>query len=142
MSFTDLFDTGEHRRNLGHFAAIANMATVDGELNAEETKLLKRFAVKLEIDETEYVDIVENARRYPINPPNNSEKRLERLHDLFRMIFVDHTIDDHERFLIEKYAIGLGFSAERAKVLIERSIQIFQGGIDFDDYLYLLDKKN
>ncbi|HBT09852.1 MULTISPECIES: tellurite resistance TerB family protein [Leeuwenhoekiella] len=142
MSFTDLFDSGEHRRNLGHFAAIANMATVDGELNAEETKLLKRFAVKLDIDETEYVDIVENARRYPINPPNNSEKRLERLHDLFRMIFVDHTIDDHERFLIEKYAIGLGFSAERAKVLIERSIQIFQGGIDFDDYLYLLDKKN
>ncbi|EAQ51330.1 tellurite resistance TerB family protein [Leeuwenhoekiella blandensis] len=142
MSFSDLFDSGEHRRNLGHFAAIANMATVDGELNAEETKLLKRFAVKLDIDETEYVDIVENARRYPINPPNNSEKRLERLHDLFRMIFVDHTIDDHERFLIEKYAIGLGFSAERAKVLIERSIQIFQGGIDFDDYLYLLDKKN
>ena len=142
MSFTDLFDSGEHRRNLGHFAAIANMATVDGELNAEEIKLLKRFAVKLDIDETEYVDIVENARRYPINPPNNSEKRLERLHDLFRMIFVDHTIDDHERFLIEKYAIGLGFSAERAKVLIERSIQIFQGGIDFDDYLYLLNKKN
>ena len=142
MSFTDLFDSGEHRRNLGHFAAIANMATVDGELNAEEIKLLKRFAVKLDIDETEYVDIVENARRYPINPPNNSEKRLERLHDLFRMIFVDHTIDDHERFLIEKYAIGLGFSAERAKQLIERSIQIFQGGIDFDDYLYLLDKKN
>ena len=141
MSFTDLFDSGEHRRNLGHFAAIANMATVDGELNAEEIKLLKRFAVKLDIDETEYVDIVENARRYPINPPNNSEKRLERLHDLFRMIFVDHTIDDHERFLIEKYAIGLGFSAERAKQLIERSIQIFQGGIDFDDYVYLLDKK-
>ncbi|WP_167598267.1 TerB family tellurite resistance protein [Leeuwenhoekiella sp. ZYFB001] len=141
MSFTDLFDSGEHRRNLGHFAAIANMATVDGELNAEEIKLLKRFAVKLDIDETEYVDIVENARRYPINPPNNSEKRLERLHDLFRMIFVDHTIDDHERFLIEKYAIGLGFSAERAKQLIEHSIQIFQGGIDFDDYLYLLDKK-
>ncbi|MEE3226430.1 MAG: TerB family tellurite resistance protein [Bacteroidota bacterium] len=141
MSFTDLFDSGEHRRNLGHFAAIANMATVDGELNAEEIKLLKRFAVKLDIDETEYVDIVENARRYPINPPNNSEKRLERLHDLFRMIFVDHTIDDHERFLIEKYAIGLGFIAESAKQFIERSIQIFQGGIDFDDYLYLLDKK-
>ena len=99
MSFTDLFDSGEHRRNLGHFAAIANMATVDGELNAEEIKLLKRFAVKLDIDETEYVDIVENARRYPINPPNNSEKRLERLHDLFRMIFVDHTIDNNQEKL-------------------------------------------
>lgn len=141
MSFTDLFDSGEHRRNLGHFAAIANMATVDGELNAEETKLLKRFAVKLDIDESEYVDIVENARKYPINPPNTSEKRLERLHDLFKMIFIDHEIDDHERFLIEKYAIGLGFSAEKSKKIIERSIEIFQGGVDFEDYIYLLNKK-
>ncbi|MDP5044653.1 MAG: TerB family tellurite resistance protein, partial [Leeuwenhoekiella sp.] len=84
---------------------------------------------------------VENARKYPINPPNTSEKRLERLHDLFKMIFIDHEIDDHERFLIEKYAIGLGFSAEKSKSLIERSIEIFQGGVDFEDYIYLLNKK-
>lgn len=140
MSFTDLFDSGEHRRNLGHFAAIANMATVDGALNSEEEKLLKRFAIKLDINEEEYKMVLKNPLKFPINPPNNSQKRLERLHDLFRMIFVDHTIDDHERFLIEKYAIGLGFSAEKSKAIIERSIDIFQGGVDFEDYLYLLDK--
>lgn len=140
MSFTDLFDSGEHRRNLGHFAAIANMATVDGEIGPEEEKLLKRFAVKLDIDESEYEDILVNHTKFPINPPNTTEKRLERLHDIFRMIFADHGIDDHERFLIEKYAIGLGFSAETAQRLIKRSIQIFSGGIDFDDYRYLLEK--
>ncbi|HEA30143.1 hypothetical protein LCGC14_2118780 [marine sediment metagenome] len=140
MPFTDLFDSGEHRRNLGHFAAIANMATVDGEIGPEEEKLLKRFAVKLDIDESEYDEVLINPTKFPINPPNNTEKRLERLHDLFRMIFADHGIDDHERFLIEKYAIGLGFSADTAQKLIKRSIEIFSGGVDFDDYRYLLDK--
>ncbi len=140
MSFTDLFDSGEHRRNLGHFAAIANMATVDGALNGEEEKLLKRFAIKLDIDEQEYKEVLEDPNKFPINPPNNSVKRLERLHDLFRMIFADHYIEDHERFLIEKYAIGLGFSAENAQKIIKRSIDIFSGGIDFEDYLYLLEK--
>jgi uncharacterized tellurite resistance protein B-like protein len=140
MSFTDLFDSGEHRRNLGHFAAIANMATVDGEIGPEEEKLLKRFAVKLDIDESEYVEVLINPNKFPINPPNTTEKRLERLHDLFRMIFADHGIDDHERFLIEKYAIGLGFNAETAQKLIKRSIEIFSGGVDFDDYRYLLEK--
>lgn len=140
MSFTDLFDSGEHRRNLGHFAAIANMATVDGEIGQEEERLLKRFAVKLDIDESEYDEILINHKKFPINPPNTTEKRLERLHDLFRMIFADHGIDDHERFLIEKYAIGLGFSAEMSQKLIKRSIEIFSGGVDFDDYRYLLEK--
>ena len=141
MSFTDLFDSGEHRRNLGHFAAITNMATVDGALNSEEEKLLKRFAIKLDISETEYNEVLQDPTKYPINPPNDSEKRLERLHDLFRMIFADHYIEDHERFLIEKYAIGLGFNAEQSQKIIKRSIEIFSGGIGFDEYLYLLDRK-
>lgn len=140
MSFTDLFDSGAHRRNLGHFAAMANMASVDGEIGPEEEKLLRRFAVKLDIDDSEYDEVLKTPAKFPINPPNSTDKRLERLHDLFRMIYVDHGIDDHERFLIEKYAIGLGFSAQLAQKVIKRSIEIFSGGVDFDDYRYLLDK--
>ena len=140
MSFTDLFESGEHKRNLGHFASIANMAAVDGVLNAEEEKLLKRFARKLDIQESEYADVLKNPGKYPINPPNSSDKRLERMHDLFEMIFADHEIDDHERFLIEKYAIGLGYSVELAQKLIKRSIQIYQGGLDLEDYRYLLNR--
>ena len=63
------------------------------------------------------------------------------MHDLFEMIFADHEIDDHERFLVEKYAIGLGYTAELASKLIKRSIEIYQGGLDMEDYRYLLNKK-
>lgn len=141
MSFTDLFESGEHSRNLGHFASIANMASINGELSAEEEKMLKRFAQKLDIDEAEYEQVLKDPGKYPINPPNDAERRLERIHDLFEMIFADNEIDDHERFLIEKYAIGLGYDVETAQHLIKRSIEIYSGGLDLEDYRYLLNKK-
>jgi len=141
MSFTDLFESGEHKRNLGHFASIANMATIDGKINKEEEELLIRFAKKLDIHETEYIQILKNPAKFPINPHNSEEKRLERLYDLFKMIYVDHGIDEDEQQLVSKYAIGLGFTSDQAKKLIKRSIQIYEGGLDFDDYQYLLRKK-
>ncbi len=141
MSFIDLFESGEHSRNLGHFASIANIASVHGEIGAEEEKMLKRFARKLDIEESVYLEVLKNPGKYPINPPNDAERRLERIHDLFQMIFVDHEIDDHERFLIERYAIGLGYDVATAQHLIKRSIEIYSGGLDLEDYRYLLNKK-
>ena len=141
MSFTDLFESGEHKRNLGHFASIASIAAVDGDLDPDEEKMLKRFARKLDIDESEYTEVLKNPMKYPINPPNSADKRLERMHDLFEMIFSDHDIDENEHHLVEKYAIGLGYTEQLANKLIKRSIDIYKGGLDLEDYRYLLNKK-
>lgn len=138
MSFVDLYSSGTHRRNLAHFAAIATLAAVDGDINLEEKKLLDRFADKLDITEEEYKEVMKAENKYPINPPTNSEERLERLYDLFGIIFADHTIEQQERILITKYAIGLGYKSESAEFIIQKSIDIFSGRISFDDYLYLL----
>ncbi len=141
MTFKDLYQSGAHKRNLGHFASIANMASVDGALGEEEEKMLKRFARKLDIAAEEYEEVLKNPGKYPINPPNDADTRLERMHDLFEMIFADNEIDDEERSLIEKYAIGLGYTEELANKLIKRSIAIYQGGLDLEDYRYLLNRK-
>jgi len=141
MSFIDLFESGEHSRNLGHFASLANIASVDGALAETEEKLLRRFARKLDIEEAEYAEVLKNPGKYPINPPNDADRRLERMHDLFQMIFADHDIDDEEHQLVERYAIGLGYTEELAKKLIKRSITIYQGGLDLEDYRYLLNRK-
>ena len=138
MSYVDLYSSGTHRRNLAHFASIATLAAVDGAINTEEKKLLDRFANKLDITDAEYQEVMKSEIKYPINPPVSSEERLERLFDLFRIIFVDHVIDEEERALITKYAIGLGYRSESANLIIKRSIDIFSGKIDFEDYLYLL----
>lgn len=141
MSFTDLFERGEHKTNLGHFASIVSMAAIDGELNLDEEKMLKRFARKLDIEESEYDAVLKNPRKYPITPPLSADKRLERIHDLFEIIFADQVIDQDEYHLLEKYAIALGYTQELAAKLIKRSIDIYSGGLDFDDYRYLLNRK-
>lgn len=129
------------KTNLGHFASIVSMAAVDGKLNLDEEKMLKRFARKLDIEESEYHDVLKNPRKYPITPPLSADKRLERMHDLFEIIFADQVIDQDEQDLLEKYAIALGYTEKLAAKLIKRSIDIYSGGLDFDDYRYLLNRK-
>ena len=138
MSFIDLYGNSEHRKNVAHFAAMATLAASDGTISEEEKMMLDNFARKLEISEKEYKQVMNPDNKFPIEPPVNSEKRLERLYDLFRIVFADHIIDDEEMILLKKYAIGLGFSGDSANKVIARSIAIFSGKIDFDDYLYLL----
>lgn len=140
MSFSDLYGSGEHVRNLGHFAAIVNMAAIDGEISPREEKLIRRFASKLDISEEEYIKVVDNPSAFPIHPPNSYERRLSTLHDLFVIIFANHEMDEEEAHLLKRYAIGLGFSQEQSEKIISRSIQIFSGELDFEDYKYLLSR--
>ncbi len=140
MSFTDLFSSGTHKRNLAHFASLANIAYTHGGIHEEEAKLLKRFSTKLDVSESEYQEILKDPSKYPISGSNSADERLERMLDLFKMIFADNEINDQERMLIEKYAIGLGYTEELAQKLIKRSVEIFKGGLDLEDYRYLLNK--
>jgi len=142
MSFSDLFGSGEHLRNLSHFASIVNLAAVDGEINNDEELLLKRFARKLDVSQEEYAKVLENPKSFPLSSYNSIERRLERLHDLFKIIFADHEIDEEEIELVKRYAIGLGFSSQASEGIIKRSIQIFSGQLNFEDYRYLLEKEN
>lgn len=141
MSILDLFESGQHSRNLGHFAAIVNIASVHGEVKEREQKLLERFARKLEIREEEYTRIIENPTAIPIEPPHGYNERLERLHDIFQIVYSDHEMDNEEANLLKKYAIGIGFSSETAEEIINRSRKIFSGQINFDDYKYLVEKR-
>ncbi|VAW10884.1 FIG00651957: hypothetical protein [hydrothermal vent metagenome] len=140
MPILDLYQHSGHRRNLAHFASIATLAAADGEVSPQEMKLLNSFAIKLDISEADFKEVMKKSNKYPIDPPNSSEKRLERLYDLFRIIFADNKVDDDEMVLLKKYAIGLGYPSEKVDRILEKSIAIFSGRINFEDYLYLIKK--
>lgn len=140
MTIADAFETSRHRNNMAHFTAIVNLATIDGTINTEEEKIVKGFAKKLEINPEEYKSILKHPEQYPLMPINSCEERLKHLYDLFKMIYADNEIDASEKMLIVKYAIGLGVPLDRAEAIIERSIEIFEGKLNFDDYQYLLIK--
>lgn len=138
MPILDLYEHGEQRRNLAHFATLASLAAIDGVITEEEKAVLDKFAFKLNITDAEYKEVMKEDNKYPIETPHSSEKRLMRLFDFFKMAFADRQIDDSQMDLITKYAVGLGYSPEDAEQIIKRSFDIFCGKIDFEAYQYLL----
>ncbi|CAI8179751.1 MAG: TerB family tellurite resistance protein [Flavobacteriaceae bacterium] len=138
MSFVDLYTHSEHRKNVAHFAAIATLAAVDGQINDSELAVLNRFSNKLGISEQEYAEVMKKENKYPIDPASSAQARLERLFDLFKIIFADHRIDQEETALVLKYAIGLGYTEAEALKLIKRSTEIFTGRFSFEEYQSLL----
>lgn len=141
MSFYELFKKGHQTRNKAHFASIASIAMSDGKISEDELTLLQSLAIKLGVDNSDMDNILKDPSQYPINPSISAEERLERMHDLFDMIFSDNKIDEKELVLITKYAIGLGYNSLNANELIQNSIDIYTGGISFNEYEYLINNR-
>ena len=135
MSFSDLFTPGFKQRNRDHFAAIVRVALADGIITDEENAFLNRTAINLEIEEAEVAEIMANPDNYPINPPANEQRRLERLYDLTRMVYADHIADEGEVQLLNRLVIGLGFATDDAQAIAEKALALVADGRDEDEFV-------
>ncbi|MFV0540434.1 MAG: TerB family tellurite resistance protein [Aestuariibaculum sp.] len=142
MSFSDLFDSGFKKRNEDHFAAIVRVAMNDGKISDEEKSFLDRLARNLDISESDYAEILNDYSTHPINPPHDYERRLERLYDLSRMVYVDHIKGDPEVDLLTKISIGLGFHSENAKYIVNKALTLIEEGADLDDFIHKMKNMN
>jgi len=141
MPSIDLYEYGEREGNLAHFATLASLAARDGVVSPSEKKVLDRFAIKLNISDQDYEEVMKKENKYPITTTGSAEKRLMRLYDLFTMLFTDHDqLDGVERELLIKYALGLGYSPAQAETLVEKAFRIFSGQIEFEDFKYIIDR--
>ncbi|MEO9510901.1 MAG: TerB family tellurite resistance protein [Flavobacteriaceae bacterium] len=140
MPILDLYEHGEQRKNLAHFATLASLAAVDGIISEQEKAILDKFAFRLNITDAEYQEVMKKENKYPIETPHSGEKRLMRLFDFFGIAFADNAVDQEQMNLIVKYAVGLGYSPDKAEQIVKKSIAIFTGKIDFEDYMSLMVK--
>ncbi len=134
MSFSDLFDSGFKQRNESHFAAIVRVAMDDGIITDEEQAFLDRLARNLSISEGHYKTILKDYKSHPIDPPVSYDKRLERLYDLSRMVYVDTIKEDSEYTLLKKIAVGLGFHAVNAKYIVDKALSLVRNGADLETF--------
>lgn len=135
MSFSELFTPGFKLRNRDHFAAIVRVALADGIITPEEKAFLNRTAINLEIEDEEVAEIMANPDNYPINPPANEQRRLERLYDLTRMVYADHIADEGEVQLLHRLVIGLGFDADKAAQIAEKALALIADARDEDEFI-------
>ncbi|MFH4969145.1 TerB family tellurite resistance protein [Gaetbulibacter sp. M240] len=142
MSFSDLFDGGFKERNKDHFAAIVRVAMDDGIITPDEQAFLDRLARNLEINESEYKEILKDYNSHPINPPVSYDNRLERLYDLVRMVHVDQINGDPEHRLLNKIGVGLGFHAVNVKYIMDKALTLVGNGADLDTFMQQIKNMN
>ena len=135
MSFSELFTSGFKQRNRDHFAAIVRVALSDGIITDEEKAFINRTAINLEIEDAEVAEIMANPDSYPINPPANEQRRLERLFDLTRMVYADHIADEGEIQLLNRLVVGLGFATDDANAIAEKALTLVADGNDEDEFV-------
>jgi uncharacterized tellurite resistance protein B-like protein len=138
MSVADLYSSGFKLRNRDHFAAIVRVALSDDVITEEEQAFINRLAIFLEIDQEVYDAILENPEDYPINPPSSTEKRLERLYDLTRMVYADEVADAAEKKLLHRMVLGLGFQNDTADAVVEKALQLVADGCDEEGFIAAL----
>jgi uncharacterized tellurite resistance protein B-like protein len=136
MSISDLFDSGFKKRNEDHFAAIVRVAMNDGVISDEEKEFLDRLAFNLDVSESDYKQILKDYKKHPINPPLSYDRRLERLYDLARMVYVDHIKGDKEELLLRKISVGLGFHPENVKYIVDKAMTLVSNGVDLETFIY------
>ena len=121
MPIIDLYEHSDQKHNLAHFATLASLAAVDGEINEDEKATLDKFAFKLNITEAEYKEVMK--RKINTLFALSAEKRLRRLYQFFQMALADKILK-RPTYMIERYAIGLG--TPRSSKMVQQSVIFLQ----------------
>ena len=135
MSYSGIFSGNFKTRNRDHFAAIVRVALSDNIITEKEQKFINRLAILLEIDQSEVDKIIKNPELYPINPPSNEQRRLERLYDLSRIVVADDIADEDEIELLKKLILALGFPSEEVDLITKKAIKLVQNDTEEDEFI-------
>jgi uncharacterized tellurite resistance protein B-like protein len=140
MSFSDLYSSGAHKRNIGHFSDIVKLALSDGLIDEREEKLLTKLAKVLDITSEEFSDIVKNPENYPTRSATSLEERIEVLYYLTRMLLIDGQVSEVSNNLLKKIAIGLGFKDSKVDVIVDAAIKLFLKIPDIEEFSIVVKK--
>ncbi|MCF2874819.1 MULTISPECIES: TerB family tellurite resistance protein [unclassified Tenacibaculum] len=142
MAISDLYSSGKHKQEKGHFASVVKIAKTDGIISEGEQKLLDRAAKKLHINKSEYDEILKSPEKFPVNPPVSYDERIERLYRLTKMIFADEHVDKDQVILMQKIAIALHFPTDNVEKVCDEALHLVLNDNDLDDFTNAIKKVN
>jgi len=142
MSISDLYSSGKHKQEIGHFASVVKIAKTDNIITEGEQKLLDRTARKLNISETEYQAILESPEKFPLNPPVSYDETIERLYSLTKMIFADNEVAKEQVALLRKVAAALSIPLDNVEKVCDEAIHLVMNNNDLEDFTVAIKKVN
>jgi len=134
MSLSDLYSSGKHKRDIGHFANIVKLALSDAIITKEEQAFLDRLTKKLNLSKNEAKEIIENPDKYPVNPPIDYDDRIERLFNLSKMVYADGKVDAEQAKILSRIVTALGFPLDNVEKVTDESIHLAMNENDLDTF--------
>ncbi|MEZ4937032.1 MAG: hypothetical protein R2799_05515 [Crocinitomicaceae bacterium] len=111
MSISELYESGVHKHNKGHYRNLLLLARADGSIDAKEEAILDEIGKKIGLSNEQISDIKKNPEKYPTYPPFGKEERIVRYINFIEVIKADGILADAEINLLKKFGIALGFSS-------------------------------
>lgn len=142
MSISNLYSSGKHKQEIGHFASVVKIAKVDGIITEEEQKLLDKTARRLNISDDEYKNILKTPENFPVNPPVGYDESIERLYRLTKMIFADQEVSKDEVLIMRKIATALSFPLDNIEKVCDEAIHLVMNNNDIDTFTAAIKKVN
>ena len=142
MSISDLYASGKHKQEIGHFASVVKIAKTDGVIAEGEQQLLDKAAKKLNISKTEYTEILKSPEKFPLNPPVSYDERIERLYRLTKMVFADEHVDREQVTLMQRTAVALQFPLDNVEKVCDEAIHLVINGNNLDSFTDAIKKVN
>ena len=140
MSILDLYASGKHQEEIGHFANIVKIAKANGEISEAEEALLVKAGKKLNITLEEFALILKNPEKYPVNSPVNYDERIERLYLLTKMIYADKHVDKEQVTLMQRIAVALQFPIDNVEKVCDEAIHLVMNDNDLDTFISAIKK--
>jgi len=143
MSIAQLFDSEFKHRIKGRFSAAVRVLYADGgKFDPDEKKFLDKLAVKLDISDEEYNEILKNPLKYPLNPPYLHVERLESLYNISRVVHHDHHLGDKQETLLRKFAVALGFTPSNVNYIVNKALALVDKKVDLDTFINEMQNMN
>lgn len=140
MAFSDLYSSGIHKQEIGHFANVVKIAKADGIISDGERALLAKIGGKLNISVEEFAVIFEYPEKFPTNSPISYDDRIERLFRLSKMVLANGEIKLVETNLMQKIAIRLNFKSENTEKICKEAINLVLNNSDLDSFITAIKK--
>lgn len=142
MSISDLYSSGKHKQEIGHFASLVKIAKTDNIITEGEEQFLGRTARRLNISEQEYKVILKTPEKFPVNPPVSYDERIERLYRLTKMVFADKEVNKDEVLLMRKIAVALHIPTDNVEKVCDEAIHLVMNENDLDAFTVAIKKVN
>ena len=133
MNFAELLGLFKEGKasSKSHMKNLLEMAMVDSHFDDSEYQLLKQFAKKYKVSESELKKIQENPDHVAFELPESETEKFEQFYELVQMMMIDEKIYVEEKNLCTIFAKKFGYKSQ--KELVDAISQNIKHGQPVDE---------